>query len=486
MQGCNSRPDWAKRDFDLMTQRPKSTIFLITLVILLLLNGPAAAISVSIGKPEGFSKLAEKVGPAVVNIFTTKDVRYSPYPFRGVDPFFDQFFQEFFKYRYPQQKPKRQQNSLGSGFIISEDGKILTNYHVIAGADDIFVNLSDGKKSKARVVGIDKKLDLAVLQLRRSGTYPHVTLGDSDKAKIGDWAIAVGNPFGLGQTVTAGIISAKGRVLGTGPYDDFIQTDASINPGNSGGPLFNLDGEVIGINTAIIAGGQGIGFAIPINMVKKVLKQLVSRGRVSRGWLGVAIRDLTEDERRVLPGNQKTGVLVVDVVPRGPAARSGLRAGDIIVGLNGEPVEDKHQLPVKIAEHLPGTKVVISVFRDGHIKEVAVVLGDLDNPDKAFAYPIQTDLPDDDSRDQIGIDVRDLEKGDHPTVSEGVYITHVHPQSMASAVGLMRGDIIIELNESAVRSLKDFKKRLDKIQSGQVIKMEIVRGNERMFFAFKK
>jgi serine protease Do len=234
------------------------------------------------------------VEPAVVNINTAKIVRGGPRPFMGVDPFFDQFFKHYYD-SLPNAAPRRKENySLGTGFLISEDGKILTNYHVIAGADEIAVTLHDERQLRAKVLGYDEKLDLAVIKILQSGSYPATSLGDSSKSKIGDWVLAVGNPFGLGKTVTAGIISAKGRVLGAGPYDDFIQTDASINPGNSGGPLFNLDGEVIGINTAIIASGQGIGFAIPIDMAKKVLGQLISSGHVQRGWLGVWRRERSE------------------------------------------------------------------------------------------------------------------------------------------------------------------------------------------------
>lgn len=469
-----------------MRLNKKFILLVFILFPLIFLNRDAEAISFSIGRPDSFAKLAERVGPSVVNIYTTKDVRYSGHPFSGVDPYFDKFFREFFKNHYPNQKRRRQQNSLGSGAIISEDGKIVTNYHVIAGADDIFINLSNGDKVKARLLGTDKKLDLAILQIEKPGSYPHVELGNSEKARVGDWVIAVGNPFGLGQSVSAGIISAKGRVLGAGPYDNFIQTDASINPGNSGGPLFNIDGEVVGINTAIITGGEGISFAIPINMVKQVMNQLITKGKVSRGWLGVSIRDLTDGDIKSLGLKNKKAVYVIDVVPGGPASRNRIRRGDVILKLNGGSVINKQTLPNLIARHQPGSQVRLTVFRGGKEYDLDVVLGDLDNPNKAFIYPIQPKDSSAKSKAEIGIDVRDLESGDSSYAKHGVYVTNVHKNSMASSIGLQRGDVIIELNDDKISSVKDFKKKLKKVDKGDVTKIEVLRGKKTMYFAFRK
>lgn len=439
------------------------------------------------GKPEGFAKLAQKVSPAVVNIYTTKDVRVVSHPMQGVDPFFDQFFKEFMDRHYPNQKRQRTQNSLGSGFIFSADGKVMTNYHVVAGADDVFVNLNGNDKLAADVIGTDAKLDLAVLKIKKPGTYPYVEFGDSDKMAVGDLVLAVGNPFGLGQTVTAGIISAKGRVLGAGPYDNFLQTDASINPGNSGGPLFDMDGKVIGINTAIIASGQGIGFAIPINMAKQVMGQLIKEGHVSRGWLGVSIKDINDDEARVLGVKKTDGVLVNDVVPGGPSDRGGLKLGDVITKINGDFVVNAQTLPSLVAEHQPGETVTVDYLRKGTSYQTKINLGDLDNPNKSFIYPTQSQVGSlGDQQGQVGIDVRDLESSDKVTVKSGVYISAVHASSIAEVVGLKRGDVITAINGEAIGMVGDFKKVLKGLADGAIIKLDVARGTTVLYFAFKK
>lgn len=435
------------------------------------------------GAPESFAELVQKVEPSVVNINTAKIVRGGASPFMGVDPFFDQFFKHYYNSN-PQAGPRQKaNNSLGTGFIISKDGKILTNYHVIAGADEISVTLHNEHKVNARVLGFDEKLDLAVIKITEAGDYPAATLGDSDKTQIGDWVLAVGNPFGLGKTVTAGIVSAKGRVLGAGPYDDFIQTDASINPGNSGGPLFDLEGEVIGINTAIIASGQGIGFAIPINMAKKVLGQLISTGHIKRGWLGVSIKDLNENEAKQLGLATADGALVIDIIANGPADRAGLRPGDVVTKVNGEAVGSMNALPRMIATFAPGTKVNVLVLREGRTFETKVVLGDLDNQHKAYAFPLPTPAEEDHGR--IGIDMRDLEKSDNAAVTSGAVITKVHPGSIAEAIGMQRGDILVSCNNQTVKSVQDFRNQLKKLKDGQVVSFHVLRGRTKMYFAFK-
>lgn len=445
-------------------------------------TGDSQAISFSIGRPDSFSKLAENVSPTVVNINTTKDVRRYSHPFGGVDPYFDQFFKDYFDRNYPGQQTQRQQNSLGTGFIISEDGKVLTNYHVINGADEIFITLHSGKKVQAKLLGADQKLDLAVLHIKDNIKHDVAVLGDSDKAVVGDWVLAVGNPFGLGQTVTAGIISAKGRVLGSGPYDNFIQTDASINPGNSGGPLFNMDGEVIGINTAIIANGQGIGFAIPINMVRQVMGQLINKGQIKRGWLGVSIREVTEVEAEKVGIKIGEGAFVADVVENGPAYQGNIHSGDIILKVNSKSV-DKQSLPTTVATYAPGSSVTLTVYRGGKTMDVKIKLGDLDSPNKAYAYPIYQDMQ---SKGPIGIDVRNLEASDHPVVKSGIYVTKIHVNSMAAAIGLLRGDIILAVNGEKIASVDAFEKKLQKIKEGEVVKLDVVRGNAKMYFAFQK
>jgi serine protease Do len=460
------------------------TIYVSILISLFMFSTSASAISLTLGKPDSFAKLAEKVSPSVVNINTTKNTKNSTHPFSGVTPYFDQFFKDYNNRQKSGGKQKRTYNSLGTGFIISEDGKVITNYHVIKGADGIFITLHSGSKTEAKLLGVDKKLDLALLQIQKKGKYPAVTLGDSDKNRIGEWVLAVGNPFGLGQTVTAGIISAKGRVLGAGPYDDFIQTDASINPGNSGGPLFNLEGEVIGINSAIVSNGQGIGFAIPSNMAKQVLEQLISQGKVTRGWLGVSIKDLNEDEAKVYDVKQDEGVLVTDVVVNGPAYNAGLEPGDIITKINDEDVGDAHKMPSTVAGYRPGDEIVIGFLRSKNKLKSTATLGDLDSPNKSFVYPTHSTV-NNTLKGQMGIAVRDLEEGDHKT-NKGVLVTYVHPNSVSSKLGLARGDIILSLNEDKIASVKEFKKRLGKLDKGEIIKLEVLRVKTRLFFAFPK
>ncbi|HZV81635.1 MAG TPA: Do family serine endopeptidase, partial [Geobacteraceae bacterium] len=318
--------------------------------------------------PPDFVELAKKLKPSVVNIGTEKTVRTQrrlQRPFGNNSPFGSDPFQDFFDRFFEDQIPQGyKQRSLGSGFIISEDGYILTNNHVIDGADEIKVKLEDGKELKGEIKGMDAKLDLALIKVTSKDKLPVAELGDSDAIQVGEWVMAIGNPFGLAETVTAGIISAKGRVIGSGPYDDFIQTDASINPGNSGGPLFNARGEVVGINTAIIAGGQGIGFAIPVNMAKSILPQLREKGKVARGWLGVSVQPVTKDLSQAFGLENERGALVSEVMPESPAQKSGIKVGDVIVEFDGKPVKEMNDLPRIVAATLSGREVKIKVVRD--------------------------------------------------------------------------------------------------------------------------
>ena len=304
------------------------------------------------------SPLVKRLSPSVVNISTTNTTRLGisphqdPFGERGNDPF-EEFFNRFFG-DLPQRQFKRK--GLGSGFIISEDGYIITNNHVVEKADDIKVILEDGESYKANIIGKDPKTDLALVKIEPKHKLNPVTMGRSNSLEIGDWVVAIGNPFGLGNTVTAGIVSAKGRSLGLGAYDDFIQTDAAINPGNSGGPLFDLNGEVVGVNTAIIAGGQGIGFAIPIDMARNVVEQLQNKGKVIRGWLGVLVQQITPEIAESLHLSQPEGALVSDVTPGGPADKAGIKRGDVIVGFDGNKIDDMPDLPKTVATNKPGTK----------------------------------------------------------------------------------------------------------------------------------
>jgi serine protease Do len=316
-----------------------------------------------------FAKLAEKIKPAVINVNTER---------RGgrrtsVDDFFgDEYFRRFFG-DAPERMPRR---SLGSGVIIDPSGIALTNAHVVADAEQVEVVTVDGKRHKAKVVGTDRKTDLALLRLDANGTavFPHLPLGDSNETQVGDWVLAVGSPFGLQATVTAGIISAKARQIGAGPYDDFLQTDAAVNPGNSGGPLVNMRGEVIGINTAIIRGGSGIGFAIPASMARRISSELLSKGRVTRGWLGVSIQALTPELASSFGVKDGKGALVTEVVPGSPAAKAGVRSGDVIVEINGTKVDDPGDLARAIALATPGRASRLTVWRDKQEHALSVVL----------------------------------------------------------------------------------------------------------------
>ncbi|MDD5474929.1 MAG: Do family serine endopeptidase, partial [Syntrophales bacterium] len=336
--------------------------------------------------PASFTDLAERLKPGVVNIRTTKivsggDMYHFGTPFRGSP--FDRFFggDEFFR-RFFGDRPGREyrQRSLGSGFVISKDGYIFTNNHVIERADEILVRLSDGKEYRAAVKGTDKNTDIALLKIEVENDIPVAVLGSSSDLRVGEWVMAIGNPFGLSQTVTVGIVSATGRVIGAGPYDDFIQTDASINPGNSGGPLFNMAGEVVGINTAIVAQGQGIGFAIPIDMAKEILPALKKEGRVTRGWLGVSVQDVTAEISESLGLKTADGVLVAHAFEGDPAAIAGIKSGDVIVSIDGKKIKDTQELLRVVASIPVGTKATVGVIRQGSDKKFSVIVKERPDP----------------------------------------------------------------------------------------------------------
>ncbi|MBI2343151.1 MAG: trypsin-like peptidase domain-containing protein [Deltaproteobacteria bacterium] len=323
-------------------------------------------------------ELVAEVKPSVVNISTTKRVQVRPWnPFEefgfGFGP--QDPFQDFFRHFYGLPREQKEQ-SLGSGFLFDRRGLILTNYHVIHGADEIDVRLSTGKQYRATLVGADPDTDLAVVKIETDDSLPVARLGNSDALRVGAWVIAIGNPFGLEQTVTAGIISAKGRVIGAGRYDDFIQTDASINPGNSGGPLFNVQGEVIGINTAIVAAGQGIGFAIPVNMAKTLLPQLLKSGRVTeRGYLGIAVQPVTPEVARAFGLDRLLGALVTEVMPQSPAAAAGVRPGDLIVAMNAHVIEQAETLPRVISAIHPGERCRVDLLRGKERLTLTITIG---------------------------------------------------------------------------------------------------------------
>lgn len=439
-----------------------------------------ANVSAKVIAPD-FVALAEKLKPVVVNISTTKNPRpikrFHRSPNQSADPFQD-FFNRFFE-DMPRQS--QQQRSLGSGFIINDQGYILTNNHVVAGADEIKVRLSDGREFKGEVKGADDKLDLALVKINTKEHLPVAELGNSDDIKVGEWVLAIGNPFGLSQTVTAGIVSATGRVIGSGPYDDFIQTDASINPGNSGGPLFDADGKVIGINTAIIAGGQGIGFAIPINMAKDVIPQLEDKGKVIRGWLGVTVQPITPDLAKSFGLESDNGALVSDVVKDGPAAKAGLKSGDIVLEFAGRKIREVGELPRLVAATPVGKDVTMKIARDGKSQEVTVKIGRLaDGSGEGNLKAAEV---------KFGMSVSELNKDLAARMglkeSSGVVVSGVQSGSVAEEAGILPGDIIREIGGRTIKTLSDYEQAMNSYKSGDVARFLLRRGDSNYFLAFR-
>jgi serine protease Do len=429
-----------------------------------------------------FVELAKILKPSVVNISTARTIgpqnRLQRHPNSlGQDPFED-FFNRFFD-NAPQHSYK--QRSLGSGFIISNEGYILTNNHVVADADEVKVKLSDGREFKAEIKGTDEKLDLAVLKIDVKGDLPVAKLGDSDTTQVGEWVMAIGNPFGLNQTVTAGIVSATGRVIGSGPYDDFIQTDASINPGNSGGPLFNAKGRVIGINAAIVAGGQGIGFAIPINMAKGVLPQLEQKGKVTRGWLGVAIQPVTPDLAQSFGVEGEKGALVADVTKDSPADKAGLKSGDIILEFDGKQIQEMNNLPRLVAATPIGKKVKVKFLRNGKAETVMAIIEQLkDGGESAQTGAVQ---------ERMGMTVEELNPDLAARIgikeTKGVVVMAVKPGGLAEEAGIAAGDVIKEINGTTIHTAADFTKAVSARKKDGVMRLLMHRGNGSLFVAIK-
>ncbi len=430
--------------------------------------------------PESFTSLANRTSPSVVNIRTVKITKGNGpvfrYFFRGPkereDPFED-FFNKFFGGDRPHEEFRQQ--SLGSGFIIDESGYIVTNNHVVENADKIRVILNDEREFDAEIVGLDKNTDIALIKIKPAANLPKATLGDSDELKVGQWVVAIGCPFGLEHTVTAGIVSAKGRVIGSGPYDDFIQTDASINPGNSGGPLINTDGDVVGINTAIISGGQGIGFAIPINLAKGIIRQLKEYGSVTRGWLGVSIQNLSRDMAKYYKMGSRKGVLIIDVFPGDPADKAGIKPQDIILDINGKKVESSRDLTRMVANIRVGDRVKIRLLRKGKVKTVNVKIAKRDDTRSA---PAGDRLK---RTEELGISISKLtpEIARRLNLQEAgkVVVVDVDPGSKGAEAGIRIGDIIIEINHMTIKSVKDYKKAIEKVKKDESIQMFIKRAN---------
>ncbi len=443
------------------------------------------------GAPESFADLAEKLLPAVVNIASTANV--SEQSLTG-DPQLDEFFKEFFERNRPE--GPQQETSLGSGFVIDPDGYIVTNNHVIRGATEVTVRLQDGTELSAELIGSDEKTDLALIKVDAAVQLPYVSWGDSDAVRIGDWVIAIGNPFGLGGSVTAGIVSARQRDINAGPYDDFIQTDASINRGNSGGPMFDMEGGVIGVNTAIFSpsgGSIGIGFAIPSNQARVVIDQLREFGYTRRGWIGVRIQSVDAELAEGRGLDTTTGALVANVSPGGPAELAGIVAGDVILTFDGKSVNDMRQLPRIVAETPIGKSVEVVLWRDRGEKTVNLEVGELDEQEvAAAAEPDAPTLPEQGDVPLIGLSVASLtpeirqafEIGEEVT---GVVITEVDANSSAAEKGLMPGDVIIDVDQKPVVSPADVDTRVQEARdNGQrVVTLLIERRGDARWVALR-
>jgi serine protease Do len=449
----------------------------------------SVAASPSSISPQLFVELARRVKPGVVNISTKKVVKgggrvfrqFSP-PFRERDLFRDFFGEEFFN-RFFSETPQRDfvQRSLGSGFIIDKDGYIITNNHVIEGASEIRVRLSTEKEFDAEIIGRDPKTDLALIKIKSWNNLPVVELGDSDKVEIGEWVMAIGSPFGLSHTVTVGIVSAKGRVIGSGPYDDFIQTDASINPGNSGGPLFNINGEVVGINTAIVASGQGIGFAIPINVAREIIPQLKKKGKVTRGGIGVYVQKMTPELAKSFGLEKGEGALVADVIAGGAAETAGIRRGDVIIRFDWKEIHEMNELPRIVAATPVGKDVEVEILREGKPLKLKLKVGELKEEASA---PTEEK-----AQVELGMSVQEitpeLARQLRLKESGGVIVSQVESGSPADEAGVQRGDIVQEINGQAIRGLSDYQAAIGKVKKDEVVRLLVKRGERNIYLAFR-
>lgn len=443
------------------------------------------------GAPASFADLAEKLSPSVVNIKVTKVERMTGPNFMGPEGFgpdspFGDFFRHFFG-DMPQGPREFRQQGAGSGFIISKDGLIVTNNHVVDGAKEVTVTLANKEEYAAKVVGRDPKTDIALLKIQPKGTVSVAALGDSDQMRVGDWVVAIGNPFGLSNTVTAGIVSAKGRVIGAGPYDDFIQTDASINPGNSGGPLFNMQGEVVGINTAIIANGRGIGFAVPVNLAKSLLPQLEAKGEVARGYLGVTVQAITPELAKSLNLKDQKGALVADLTKGSPADVAGIKQGDVITGFDGKEIAQVHNLPPLVAAAPIGKEIPVTILRNGAGQTVTVKVGKM--PGERAEASGSDEQAQSQTQSKWGLALRDVDArtaqrlGANP--GEGVLVAAVQPGSAADQAGLQSGDVILEVNRKKVNSVKEVQAEAQKDPNAHTLLVLFRRGNSSQFAALE-
>lgn len=467
----NSSPDLASRAEDVQSGMKNIPV---------LVASEAEATTIHIEMvPKSFSTLAEMASAAVVNIRTVTTAKGGGQVFRhfqrgpfGEDDRMKEFFERYFG-EQPDQNFK--QRSLGSGFIIDKEGYVVTNNHVVENADEIQVILKDEKMYEAKIIGRDANTDIALIQILSDDDFEVIKLGNSDTLRIGHWVVAIGNPFGLENTVTAGIVSAKGRIIESGPYNDYIQTDASINPGNSGGPLLNMKGEVVGINTMMFAGGRGIGFAIPVNTAKNVVAQLRERGEVTRGWLGVSIQDVPKDIAEYFGIEDNRGALVANVVPGDPADTAGIQPQDIIVEIDGQNVADSRELLRLVASLNVGQTADIKVLRNGKIKNFEVKVAKR-NDAKLTAKKAPVKSP-----SELGIQVADLSsdlaRQFNVVDTEGVILIGVKSESRSEKAGLRAGDIIKGVNRVEVKNLADYHRVIETVGSGESIAFLIKRRN---------
>ena len=426
-----------------------------------------------------FAKLAEAVKPAVINVNVESRRAAARTPSNPQQPG-DDFFRRFFGDN-PEQE-SRPRRGLGSGVIIDPTGVALTNAHVVDKATQVEVVTLDGNRHTAKVAGVDPKTDLAVLKLEGTGPFPYLKLGNSDELQVGDLVIAVGSPFGLQSTVTQGIVSAKARDIGAGPYDEFIQTDAAINPGNSGGPLVNMRGEVVGINTAIVRGGSGIGFAIPSSMVKRISTDLLASGKVTRGWLGVSMQPLTPELAESFGAKDKKGALVADVMSDSPAAKAGLKAGDIVLEFAGKKISEPGDLARAVAVASPGKKSDVKVLRDKQEKTVTIELGEMPSDRDRVASAAEergTAL--------LGLEVRpltpEMARELKLDIEDGVVVTGVEPNSPAAEAGVRRGDVILEVDRKPVKSVAEFQRLAKQVRKDQPLLVRLQRGTSSLYLA---
>lgn len=453
-----------------------AVLFLTVTLLVTTVAQPAFAQSEVPMVPANFTKLAEEAAPGVVNIRTERTIKGGGRVFRHFfgEPFHGRRhpFEDFFGPDMDVPDREYKERSLGSGFIIDTEGYIVTNNHVVAGADKIKVQLSNKKEYSAKIVGRDSKTDLALIKIEDASDLQALPLGDSEKLKVGTWVVAIGSPFGLEQTVTAGIVSAKERIIGAGLYD-FIQTDASINPGNSGGPLLNLKGQVIGINTAIVARGQGIGFAIPVNMAKRVVAQLKERGEVTRGWLGIQIRDLDENLSSYYQLKPFSGVFVEKVVPGDPADQAGIQANDIIISVDGQTVTSGRELANIVANTPIGHKTKVRLIRDGKKKTIVVKVAKQADEKVQMASK-------DSSHDELGLEVAELttERARQFGLDEddtGVLVIEVERNSKADKAGVNIGDVIKGINRKKVKSMEDYRSLMAAVDQDDTINLLVRR-----------